>query len=79
MGRPSIHGERKKTYSIKATKTAWDGLKDLAASSGLSLSEYMETLGRTGRLPLCDSTKPTLGERRDESWHAPRPPNKLGG
>ncbi|AOY78703.1 hypothetical protein BJP36_01145 [Moorena producens JHB] len=51
VGRPSIHGERKKTYSVKATKTAWDGLKKMAASSGLSLSEYIEVLGRTGKLP----------------------------
>ncbi|NEO79751.1 hypothetical protein [Moorena sp. SIO4G3] len=51
VGRPSFHGERKKSYSIMATKTAWGNLKKMAASSGLSLSEYLEVLGRTGTLP----------------------------
>ncbi|NEO89452.1 MAG: ribbon-helix-helix domain-containing protein [Moorea sp. SIO3G5] len=51
VGRPSLHGERKKSYSVTATKLAWDGLKEMAASSGLSLSEFLETLGRTKRLP----------------------------
>ncbi|NEN99350.1 MAG: ribbon-helix-helix domain-containing protein [Moorea sp. SIO3I7] len=51
MGRPSLHGERKKSYSVTATREAWDGLKEMAAASGLSLSEFLERLGRTKKLP----------------------------
>ncbi|NEO91868.1 MAG: hypothetical protein F6K56_17130 [Moorea sp. SIO3G5] len=51
IGRPRLHEEAKKSYSIKATETGWRGLKLLAANSGLSLSEYLEFLGRTGTLP----------------------------
>ncbi|NEO01161.1 MAG: hypothetical protein F6K50_38835 [Moorea sp. SIO3I7] len=51
VGRPRLHEEAKKSYSIKATETGWQGLKLLAACSGLSLSEYLEFLGRTGTLP----------------------------
>ncbi|NEO17742.1 MULTISPECIES: hypothetical protein [unclassified Moorena] len=51
VGRPRLHEEAKKSYSIKATETGWQGLKRLAARSGLSLSEYIESLGRTGTLP----------------------------
>ncbi|NEO35861.1 MAG: hypothetical protein F6J90_05780 [Moorea sp. SIOASIH] len=51
VGRPRLHEEAKKSYSIKATETGWQGLKRLAACSGLSLSEYLEFLGRTGTLP----------------------------
>jgi len=51
VGRPRLHKEAKKSYSIKATETGWRGLKNLAACSGLSLSEYLEFLGRTGTLP----------------------------
>ncbi|NEO38300.1 MAG: hypothetical protein F6J90_18975 [Moorea sp. SIOASIH] len=51
VGRPRLHEEAKKSYSIKATEAGWQGLKRLAACSGLSLSEYLEFLGRTGTLP----------------------------
>ncbi|NEO00337.1 MAG: hypothetical protein F6K50_34250 [Moorea sp. SIO3I7] len=51
VGRPRLHEEAKKSYSIKATETGWKGLKHLAACSGLSLSEYLEFLGRNGCLP----------------------------
>nr|WP_083373662.1 hypothetical protein [Moorena producens] len=51
VGRPRLHEEPKQSYSIKATKTGWQGLKRLASCSGLSLSEYLEFLGRTGTLP----------------------------
>ncbi|EGJ30528.1 MULTISPECIES: hypothetical protein [Moorena] len=51
VGRPSIYNESKKTYSVKVTKLAWDNLKELAKSAGLSLSEYVEYLGRNGKLP----------------------------
>ncbi|NET85835.1 MAG: hypothetical protein F6J94_29280 [Moorea sp. SIO1F2] len=50
-GRPWLHGEPKTTHTIKATNTAWNGLKQLAAKAGLSLSEYLESLGKTGILP----------------------------
>ncbi len=51
VGKPRLYSEPKTTHSIKATNTAWNGLKCLAASSGLSLSEYLESLGKTGMLP----------------------------
>lgn len=51
VGRPRLYSEPKTTHSIKATNTAWNGLKRLAAVSGLSLSEYLEYLGKTGTLP----------------------------
>ncbi|NEN97923.1 MAG: hypothetical protein F6J94_04740 [Moorea sp. SIO1F2] len=51
VGRPRLYDEPKTTHSIKATQTAWNGLKYLAASSELSLSEYLEFLGKTGVLP----------------------------
>lgn len=46
MGRPSLHGERKKSYSVTATREAWNGLKEMAKDSGFSLSEFLERLGR---------------------------------
>jgi len=33
------------------TETDWNGLKEMAKDSGLSLSEFLETLGRTKQLP----------------------------
>ncbi|NES85742.1 MAG: hypothetical protein F6K10_32545 [Moorea sp. SIO2B7] len=45
VGRPSLHGVRKKSYSVMATETAWNGVKEMAKTSGLSLSEFIETLG----------------------------------
>ncbi|EGJ32974.1 MULTISPECIES: hypothetical protein [Moorena] len=51
VGRPSIYEESKKTYSVKVTKIAWGNIKNMAESSGLSLSEFMEYLGRNGKLP----------------------------
>ncbi|NEO48047.1 MAG: hypothetical protein F6K55_29555 [Moorea sp. SIO4A3] len=51
VGRPCLYEEPKTTHTIKATNTAWNGLKQLAAKADLSLSEYLESLGRTGVLP----------------------------
>lgn len=33
------------------TEMAWNGLKEMAKESGLTLSEFLETLGRTKQLP----------------------------
>ncbi len=51
VGISRLHEEAKKSYSIKATETGWQGLKRLAACSGLILSEYLKFLGRTYTLP----------------------------
>ncbi|NEQ86059.1 MAG: hypothetical protein F6K26_40035 [Moorea sp. SIO2I5] len=51
VGRPSFHGVRKKSYSVMTTETAWNGLKEMAKEANLSLSEFLETLGRTKQLP----------------------------
>ncbi|WP_168166505.1 MULTISPECIES: hypothetical protein [Moorena] len=50
-GRPSIHGERKRSYSVSVTREGWDKLKKMAKESGLSLSEFLEVLARTKRIP----------------------------
>ncbi|WP_293106556.1 hypothetical protein [Moorena sp. SIO3I6] len=50
-GRPPMHGEAKKSHTVRTTDAAWDGLKKMADNAGLNLSEYLEALGKTGRLP----------------------------
>ncbi|NEO82548.1 hypothetical protein [Moorena sp. SIO4G3] len=50
-GRPSIHGKRKRSYSVSVTQEGWDALKKMAKESGLSLSEFLEILARTKRIP----------------------------
>lgn len=50
-GRPPIHGEAKKSHTVRTTDAAWDGLKKMADRAGLTLSEYLEALGKTGLLP----------------------------
>ena len=50
-GRPPIHGEAKKAHTVRTTDAAWEGLKEMANKAGLNLSEYLESLGKTGRLP----------------------------
>ncbi|NEO45490.1 MAG: hypothetical protein F6K55_15700 [Moorea sp. SIO4A3] len=50
-GRPPIHGEAKKSHTVRTTDAAWDGLKKMADKANLNLSEYLEFLGKTGRLP----------------------------
>ncbi|WP_168166529.1 hypothetical protein [Moorena producens] len=50
-GRPSIHGERKRSYSVSVTQEGWNKLKEMALDSGLSLSEFLEILARTKRIP----------------------------
>ncbi|WAN69701.1 MULTISPECIES: hypothetical protein [Moorena] len=40
-GRPSIHGERKKSYSVSVTQEGWNKLKEMAKESELSLSEFL--------------------------------------
>ncbi|NEO62962.1 MAG: hypothetical protein F6J98_21995 [Moorea sp. SIO4G2] len=51
VGRPCLHGEPKTAHTIRTTDTAWKGLKQLAVEARLSLSEYLESLGKTGVLP----------------------------
>ncbi|WP_293120104.1 hypothetical protein [Moorena sp. SIO4G3] len=51
MGRPCLHGQPKAAHTIRVTDTAWDGLKRLASETGVSLSEYLEALGKNGTLP----------------------------
>ncbi|NEP36366.1 MAG: hypothetical protein F6K38_34635 [Moorea sp. SIO3B2] len=51
MGRPCIHGEPKRAHTIRVTDKAWNGLKRLASVAGVSLSEYLEALGKAGVLP----------------------------
>ncbi|WP_198953930.1 MULTISPECIES: hypothetical protein [Moorena] len=50
-GRPCIHHEPKSAHTVRTTNAAWDGLKQMAAKAGLSLSEYLEAFGKTGVLP----------------------------
>ncbi|WP_168166515.1 MULTISPECIES: hypothetical protein [Moorena] len=50
-GRPPIHGEAKKARTVRTTEAAWNGLKNMASKAGLTLSEYLEALGKTGLLP----------------------------
>ena len=47
-GRPRLHGEVKNRHTIRVTDTAWEGIKYLAEDAGVSLSEYLEALGRMG-------------------------------
>jgi hypothetical protein len=49
--REPMYGEVKKRREIMVTATGWDGLKALAASMDLSVSELAERLGR-GTIPL---------------------------
>ncbi|NEQ09324.1 MAG: hypothetical protein F6K63_05875 [Moorea sp. SIO1G6] len=55
-GRPPIHGEAKKSHTVRTTDAAWDGLKEMADRAGLTLSEYLEALGKTGLLILLTAT-----------------------
>ncbi|WP_168166510.1 MULTISPECIES: hypothetical protein [Moorena] len=48
IGRQPIHGEPKVAYTVRTTEEAWDGLKQHGIEAGLSLSEYLEALGKTG-------------------------------
>ena len=47
-GRPRLHDEVKNRRTIRITDTAWEGIKKLAGDAGVSLSEYLEALGRMG-------------------------------
>ncbi|NEQ85718.1 MAG: hypothetical protein F6K26_38120 [Moorea sp. SIO2I5] len=51
IGRPPIHGKPKVAHTVRTTEKAWNGLKQLAIEAGLSLSEYLEALGKTGVMP----------------------------
>ena len=52
--REPMYGEAKKRRELLATDEGWAGLKGLAASHGLSVSEMIERLGR-GTLSLGDA------------------------
>lgn len=44
--RDSFYGETKKNRTITVTDTGWEGLRSLADSQGLSISEVLERIGR---------------------------------
>ena len=45
-GRPQNWGEPKKKRNISITETGWTGMKEVAQSLGLSISELIERIGR---------------------------------
>jgi hypothetical protein len=46
QGRPLDYGEPKKTRRVSVTETGWDSAQELARSMGMSVSEFLEQLGR---------------------------------
>ncbi|UFP93238.1 hypothetical protein [Gloeobacter morelensis] len=48
--RSRFYGEPKKTREVSVTETGWRGVRALAASLDLSVSELLERLGRDRRL-----------------------------
>jgi hypothetical protein len=45
-GRPLEYGEPKKTRRLSVTETGWDSAQKLIRSMGMSVSEFVEQLGR---------------------------------
>jgi hypothetical protein len=45
-GRPLEYGEPKKTRRLSVTETGWDSAQKLIRSMGMSVSEFLEQLGR---------------------------------
>jgi hypothetical protein len=50
-GRPLEYGEPKTGHRVTVTKTGWDSAKKLIGSMGMSVSEFLEELGR-GRVTV---------------------------
>lgn len=50
-GRPLEYGEPKTGHRVTVTKTGWDRAKQLINSMGMSVSEFLEQLGR-GRVTV---------------------------
>ncbi|MGR3279394.1 hypothetical protein ACSYAD_30470 [Acaryochloris marina NIES-2412] len=50
-GRPLEYGEPKTGHRVTVTKTGWDSAKQLINSMGMSVSEFLEQLGR-GRVTV---------------------------
>ncbi|NJM67879.1 MAG: hypothetical protein HC851_20525 [Acaryochloris sp. RU_4_1] len=50
-GRPLEYGEPKTGHRVTVTKTGWHNAKTLIASMGMSVSEFLEELGR-GRVTV---------------------------
>jgi hypothetical protein len=45
-GRPLEYNEPKKTRRLSVTETGWDSARKLIGSMGMSVSEFLEQLGR---------------------------------
>jgi hypothetical protein len=45
-GRPLEYGEPKTGHRVTVTKTGWNSAKQLISSMGMSVSEFLEELGR---------------------------------
>lgn len=60
-GRPQNWGEPKKKRNISITETGWTGMKEVAQSLGLSISELIERIGRDD-LILADPDKNTFSK-----------------
>lgn len=52
MGRPTMHGETKQRHTVTMTNTAWKGLKRKAREANVSLSEYLEALGKACQIEV---------------------------
>ena len=46
QGRPLEYDEPKTGHRVTVTKTGWDNAKELIGSMGMSVSEFLEKLGR---------------------------------
>ena len=46
VGRPSKYDEAKKQRTVWLTQSAWESLAQEAKNQGLSVSEYLEQMGR---------------------------------
>jgi hypothetical protein len=46
QGRPLDYDEPKKTRRLSVTETGWDSARKLIGSMGMSVSEFLEQLGR---------------------------------